>query len=444
MEEWREHEQRGAKCHDKADAAGAAEAYMKAAMTDKYLRSQRTHYSNYLFALHYLNGINNEELAQEHFVYDKLYAEVEQLELKKHTGKITIGYIAVSFIESSTSRFTEALLMRHSNEYKVKVFSLTSERDELTEKIKSAVDDYIELTALSIEESAHKIELSKVDILFDVSGHSEGGMTLQILGYKPARVQIVGIGWFDTTGMKAIDYILTDNYLTPIGHEKYFSEKLLRMRGAFAFTPTAEMRDIQVNRQLNNRIVFGSYNNFMKVTYEYLRLVKNVLKQVPESIFILQDTTDIPERKTEMERRLKKMKFPAERVQVRLGRADYLKSYGEIDIMLDTYPYSGGMMTATAMYMGVPVISMYGSRYSTRFGADMLRLAGVSELIATSEAEYIKLAVGLAIDEKRLKQLHETLRQRLEQSQLLDTTIYVAEMESTYKRLISQQDISYM
>ena len=438
MEEWREHELIGAKCHDKADAAGAAEAYMKAAMTDKYLRSQRMHYSNYLFALHYLSGINNDELAQEHFVYNKLYAEVEHLQLKRNIGKITIGYIATSFTESSTSRFTEALLLKHSDEYKVKVFSLTSERDEWTERIKATVDEYVELIDLSIEESAQKIALSEIDILFDLSGHSDGGMTLQILGYKPARIQVVGIGWFDTTGMKAIDYILTDNYLTPIGHEKYFSEKLLRMRGAFAFTPTVEMRAIQIKRQANNRIVFGSYNNFMKVTDDYLRVVKRILKQVPESRFILQDTTDILERKTEMERRLINLKIPTEYVQVRLGRADYLKSYGEIDIMLDTYPYSGGMMTATAMYMGVPVISMYGNRYSTRFGADMLRLVGVTELIATSESEYIKLAVELANDDKRLKELHETLRKRLEQSHLMDTTRYVAELESLYRRLIIQ------
>ena len=139
-----------------------------------------------------------------------------------------------------------------------------------------------------------------------------------------------------------------------------------------------------------------------------------------------------------MERRLINLKIPTEYVQVRLGRADYLKSYGEIDIMLDTYPYSGGMMTATAMYMGVPVISMYGNRYSTRFGADMLRLVGVTELIATSESEYIKLAVELANDDKRLKELHETLRKRLEQSHLMDTTRYVAELESLYRRLIIQ------
>ena len=307
MKSWRENEQDGAICHDKGDAIGAAEAYMKAAMNDEYLRSQRTHYSNYLFALHYLSGIKSEELAHEHFIYNSLYREVERLETKVR-GK-TIGYIAETFVESSVARFIEAMLIGHSSEFKIKVFSLKEESDKFTERIKRRVDSYIELVGKSIEESAEVIANEKIDILFDVSGHSDGGMTLQILGYKPAAVQIVGIGWTDTTGLDAIDYVLTDSYLAPIGSEKYFSEKLLRMSGGLLFTPTEAMRQVQITRS-SRAITLGSFNNFMKVTDEYLQVIKRIMNKVPETRFIMQDTTTYPERKVEMERRVRELKLP--------------------------------------------------------------------------------------------------------------------------------------
>ena len=436
--DWIIHENIGAKCHDEGNAEGAAEAYYKAALSDEYLRSQRTHYSNYLFALHYLNGINNEDLAREHFVYGNLYKDVKRLQIAYNYDKLTIGYIATEFVESSTARFYESLLTEHSDEFTVKVFSLKNTSDEFTERIKRHVDKYIELTEISIEESANLIASERINILFDLSGHADGGMTLQILGYKPAPIQIVGIGWFDTTGLSAIDYILTDNYLAPIGHEKYFSEKLLRLNNAFAFKPTEAM--LHCNIKHNNRhLTFGSYNNFMKVTDNYLRLVKRILNRFESSKFIMQDTTQIMERKIEMERRIKQLKLPAEKIEIRLGNVNYFNDYADIDIMLDTYPYNGGFMTAMALFMNVPVVSLYGERHSSRFSADILRIAGLSELIAMNENEYFKIAVDLANDSEKLKILHQTLKKRVSKSKLFDMKRFVAEIEQFYKNFCNKK-----
>ena len=444
-DEWKIHELIGAAFHDLGDAEGAVQSYLYAATKDKYLRSQRTHYSNYLFALHYLSKLTNEELAAEHFVYNKLFNEelrMQNAKLKNSiVNKITIGYIASYFTESSSSRFYEALLTEFNKEkFMVKCFSLSDEADNFTNLIKNCVDEFIILDNLSIEEAAWRIAEEGVDILFDLSGHTDGGMTLQIMSYKPAPIQISGIGWFDTTGLKAIDYILTDNYLDPIGQEKYFTEKLLRLNSAFAFKPIENMTNNYAFHIPHSELVFGSFNNFMKITDEYLKCVKKILNAVENSKFIMQDTTSIPARKIEMERRLQKLKMPVERIEVRLGNDNYLKDYAEIDIMLDTFPYTGGTMTATALYMGIPVINLYGTRHSSRFGADILRLAGMSEFIANNVKGYVNLAISLASNLENLIEIKKTLRERLVKSKLLDTKRFVAELEIFYKDLIMTND----
>ena len=456
QDEWKIHELIGAAFHDLGDAEGAVQAYLCAVQKDKYLRSQREHFSNYLFALHYLNSITNEELANEHFIYNDLF-ENEHLTSdtcsNSKKSKLTIGYIAPNFLESSSARFYEALLTEYNrDEFVVKCFSLSHESDQFTALIHSNVDDMIILEDFSIEEAAQEIVNESVDILFDLGGHTDGGITLQIMSYKPAPVQISGIGWFDTTGLKAIDYLLTDNYLAPIGHEKYFTEKLLRLNGAFAFTPLLGASNSSPDLSLDPRplplkspltldfkITFGCFNNFMKVTDDYLKCVKKILSKVQNSKFIMQDTTMIPSRKTEMEKRLKALHLPIGRIEVRLGNDDYLNDYTSIDIMLDTFPYNGGTMTATALYMGVPVISLYGTRHSSRFGANILRLAGMSELIANDQKEYINKAVSLAEEQNKLIELKKTLRERLNKSKLLDRKSFVTELEYHYKRMVDDR-----
>ena len=444
QDEWKVHELVGAAFHDFGDAKGAVQAYLYAANKDKYLRSQREHYSNYLFALHYINSINDEELANEHFVYNNLFENehlTSNIISKPPQSKVTIGYIAPNFTESSAARFYEALLTEYNrDEFIVKCFSLSYKSDQFTALIDSNVDNLIILEDFSIEEAAQEIANEDVDILFDLGGHTDGGMTLQIMSYKPAPIQISGIGWFDTTGLKAIDYLLTDNYLAPIGHEKFFTEKLIRLNGAFAFTLNENLKNAAQNSSSpsmpHSSPVFGCFNNFMKVTDDYLKIVKRILDKVDNAIFIMQDTTAIPARKFEMERKIKKNRLPIDRVEVRLGNDDYLNDYADIDIMLDTFPYNGGTMTATALYMGVPVISLYGKRHSSRFGADILRLADMSGMIAKSTKEYINKSVVLANAQDRLIEFKKTLRERLLKSKLLDTKAFVTELEYHYKRMV--------
>lgn len=139
-----------------------------------------------------------------------------------------------------------------------------------------------------------------------------------------------------------------------------------------------------------------------------------------------------------MERRLAEKGFPMERVEVRLGAADYVQAFQEIDIMLDTWPYPGGGMTCGALYCGVPVIALRGERYSARFADSLLTAAGLEEFLAQDRAEYERLAVDLAGDRARLAGLQQGLRAHLEASPLLDRAGYMAGVEQTYRQIYEE------
>lgn len=397
IDRWRVHELIGAAFYDLADPDGAAQAYFNAAQCDRYLRAQRQHYSNYLFALHYLPHVDADDLAAEHFLYNELFRDVEPVERSANRrSKIAVGYLAPHFSEGAAARFYESLL----NLYDRKKFT-------------------VRCFTPSDEEALATADL---DILFDLGGHSEGGATLPLMARRFAPIQITGLGWIDTTGLTAIDYILTDEFLTPRGAEKFFTEKFLFVPHALTFTPTVGMSP---RRSIaREEITFGCFNNFMKITDDYLKCAAEILSRVPNSRLILQDTTRIESRRRRMIDRIKKF-LPIERVDVRLGRDAYLDDYADVNIMLDTFPYNGGAMTATALCMGVPVLSVAGDRYGSRFGADILRAAGLDELIVDDQKNFVERAIELAADPIDVSD-------RLKGSALLDTRRFVRAVEEKF------------
>ena len=215
-EEWKIHELIGATFHDLANAEGAVQAYLNAAKADKILRSQREHFSNFLFALHYLPNIDAETFSENAKIYNSLYRDQEILPQKNfQSEKISVGFIAPHFLDSSSARFFETLLTDYDRKkFFVTAWSLSSREDNFTKKIKNSVDKFFDISEISFEEAAQKIQGEGTKILFDLGGHTDGGTTLQILAYRPAKIQISGIGYFDTTGTDFIDYFLTDKFLS--------------------------------------------------------------------------------------------------------------------------------------------------------------------------------------------------------------------------------------
>ena len=430
-EEWRVHELIGAAFHDLCDAEGSAQAYFNAARTDKFLRSQRAHFSNYMFALHYLPQLDALTLINELRIYNSLYRDMEPLPTINHRAeKISVAFIAPNFCDSSSARFYEALLTDYDRgKFHVTAWSLSSEEDVFTKKIWHKVDNYFDIAETSFEEAAEQIHETGADILVDLGGHTEGGTTLQIAAYKPARIQMTGIGYFDSTGIEAMDYFIGDDFLTV--QDEIFTEKVLRLKNAWAFRPNERMIRKRTSRRPfpHKNFTFGSLNNFMKLSDDYLSAVKSILDALPDAKIIFRDTTPLKSRQVALIERLKD--FGIERAEIRRGADDYFMDYSEIDLILDTFPYPGGMMTALALYMGVPVLNLCGELPHTRTGADILRIADVEELIVYDVDTYISKAVELATNRAELAALTE----KISVDKLTDTKAFVEDFYSSLEAI---------
>ena len=393
LDEWKIHELIGACFHDLANAEGAAQAYLYAAQTDKILRSQQQHFSNYLFALHYLN-VEEKILFETAKIYNSLYRDVEKFPEKNiFQEKIHVAFISTHFLDSSAARFFEILLTDYDkNKFFVSAWSLSSREDNFTKKIRQSVDKFFSFDEINFYEIAEKIFAENVQILIDLSGHTDGGETLQILSYKPAKIQISAIGYFDTTGADFIDYFLTDKFLID-GNEKNFTEKILTIENAFAFQPNEKMIFAKKNLKKipHKNFIFGCLNNFMKISEEYLHCVKKILDGVKNSKIIFRDTTPIESRKNFLEKKI--LSAGIKNFEVRVGKDNFFNDYGEFDIILDTFPYSGGMMTALAIYFEVPVVNLCGKNFCERLGASILKNSDLEEFIVFDKENYIKKAV---------------------------------------------------
>ena len=421
------------------DAEGVAAALYQAAAHDRYLRSQRQHYSGYLFALHYLEGIGADDLRAAHLAYGELYRDegvLSPVGAYKHE-KIRIGYLAPRFVESSAMRFAEPLMLGlDRDKFEVFAFSVGEEEDSFTVRLKENLDrqgageHYFCLYGLSLEEGALAVREKEIDILFDLGGHSEGGQTLMIMAKKPAPVQLSGLGYFDTLGLPEgiVDGFLADEVLLPLGEEEKFLEPLFRLPQAFAFQPTAAMRNFRAglaSRRSQGEVVFGVVQNMLKITDSALKAWGRILQDVPGSRLLIKDVLPKSERIERLRQRADSLGLPLERIELRGGSLSFWDIYRELDLVLDTFPYPGGYMTALALYFGVPVVTLRGDSYGSRFGASILKAAGREEWIAGSVEEYVEKVIELGGDEIKLRQAQERLFDEIVDSSLLDVSTYV-------------------
>ena len=396
-------------------------------------------YSNYLFALHYLPGVEDARLFREHCGFARLFAGVGQYahELARHRHeRLRIGYLSPDFAMQINAFFILPLLAHRTRErFDVYCYDTRGAGGSVTEQMRSLADAWRDVSALTAEETAACVHADEIDILVDLSGHAAGGRTLAVAAHRPAPVQMTAIGWFDTTGLPAIDYVLADRLAATEENEDLFLEAPLRLQEhpLLCYTPPSSVRHVKKERARRATPVFGCFNNFYKITHEQLLLWREILERVPGARLILKNTAESEAQERRLRRMATRAGFAEGAVEFRRATSDYLAQYMDIDIALDTYPYPGGGTTCDALYMGAPVVTRCGRRFGSRFGLSLLSAIGLSELAAATPAAYVERAVALVREPELLSALHESLRRRMEASPLMDGAGYAHEVEGLYE-----------
>ena len=355
--------------------------------------------------------------------------------------KLRIGYLSPDFREHAVANFLTPFLRDYSKlDFNVYCYQRGA-GDKVTRRFRRFAAVWRDVSELTATEAARRIFEDKIDILVDFSGHSQGS-GLPILALKPAPVQISGIGDIHTTGLRETDYFLSDMICLPPGQPaRGFTEKIALLPYCHLCYAPDIVRELPREAvvppaEKNGFVTFGSFNNFAKVSRETLLLWRSVLEAVPDARFILKGKiASIPDGRAEATARLKGIGIDPARVELRPYSPDYLEQYADIDVALDTTPYNGGLTTCEALVMGVPVVSLRGTSHASRYGATILENAGLPELVAGSDTEYINKAVRIARSLPILKEFHAKLRRAVQKSRLMDGAAYMHDMEELYRKI---------
>ncbi len=419
-------------------------------------------YSNALFALNYVAVEERASFAGVAEGFDGFFSDVERM---THTraqhahARLRIGYISPDLRRHAVAFFLLPLLRAFDRE-RFEVFCYANNSEDAVSRTMAQQPGvhWRNILGLLPEEAARLVAADEIDILCDLSGHTKDNC-LAVLARKPAPVQITGLGYMGPTGLSAIDYVLGDRVLDAAeeaedaaaercrgaaedgasqgAREKRSERPLSLPHSHFCYLPFVAMPDVAPPPCLSRgHITFGCFNNYSKVTDAMLLLWRKILADVPGARLLLKSRLfGSEEGRSLAVERFGRLGLDASRIELRGFSADYLAEYADMDIALDTAPYTGGLTTCEALYMGVPVVTLKGGTHGARFGASLLQNAGLLELIAEDAAQYVEIAKLLAGSPETLRMLREKQRDMLLASPLMNFRQYVQEVEAAYEEV---------
>lgn len=357
---------------------------------------------------------------------------------------LRIGYVSADLCQHTVGLFVKDVLKTHDSA-RVQVFAYSAGhvKDWVTNQIRAACT-FRDVTALDDAVQAEQIRADGIDVLIDLSGHTAGSR-LTAFAHRPAPVMVSWLGYFATTGLPYMDGVLLDQWHAPAGTESHFVEPILRLpSGRFCYQPVswAPAALAAPAFERNGFITFGCFNNTAKFNAGVFDAWARVLQAVPDARLILKWRTFNDEAfRQQVTDAFVVRGITADRIELRgpSFHADLLKEYADIDIALDPFPFTGGLTSCEALWMGVPVVTWPQFRVVSRQTHAFLHQIGLPELSAQDADDYVSIAVKLARDRERLANLRATLRDRMRASPLMDVTGFTRQFEDTlidlYRRI---------
>jgi protein O-GlcNAc transferase len=430
---------------DDGNAAEGIDCFKKAATLKP---ADASYHSDYLFGLCNLPGITPDRLFQEHQDWSRRHEVTLLGSRQAHENdpaaerRLRIGYISADFREHTTARFIGPLLANHDHkQFEIICYSDVKREDAITQKLKRFADTWRQSSSLTHEALAAAVRADKVDILMDVTGHM-GGNRLPVFARKPAPIQITYRGYPNTSGLEAMDYVITDERRDPAEvADAIYSERIIRLAGASqCYGMTDEEPQVTPLPALQGEpFTFGCLNRPGKYSPIVVELWARILRTVPASRLLLQRGSDSagprhliglfagqgisPER----------VIFTSSR-----PRQQYLEVYQQIDLGLDPFPFNGHTTSLDSLWMGVPFVSLVGDTCMSRIGFSLLDTLGLHQFVATNTEDYVRLAVEQARNSQNLAELRLTLRDRVRQSPLCDAVGHTRALENTFRQVWRQ------
>jgi protein O-GlcNAc transferase len=401
-------------------------------------------HSNLIYAMDFHPANDARAVARECARWEKMHATPLWASVRPHRNdrnpgrRLKIGYVSANFYFHAVSNFAIPLFEAHDHQaHEIYLYSHVRRPDALTERLKKSADVWRETLRMSDEALAEQIREDKIDVLVDLDMHM-GHNRLPVFVRKPAPVQVSWLAYPGSTGLHCIGYRLTDASMDPPGVKPVWStDEPARLPDSWCcYDPVDEAPEVNPLPALSAGVVtFGSLNNFAKMHEGVLERWALVMEAVKGSRLLLYCPEG--EARERVLASLGARGIAPERVGFSgyLRRRGYLSVYHHIDIGLDPFPYNGMTTTCDAFWMGTPVLTLPGNTPASRATLSLLTTLGLQELAASSEKDYIRIAVELAGNLPRLAEMRATLRPRMQASPLMDAPRFARNVEAAYRSM---------
>ncbi len=371
--------------------------------------------------------------------------------------KLRIGFLSPDFRVHSVMYFMEGVLAQlDRRQCEVYAFYLFPKDDYLTARVERHADHFIRLAGMDAQKQAEIIQGHEIDILIDLAGHT-GHNGLMAMARRPAPIQATWIGFPGTTGLSAIDYLITDDITDPPGVDGHYSERLYRLPTRLCVyrpmgrNPLWRYQPIYLVRSSpavdNGFVTFGSCNNLGKITDTVLSTWAEILRRVPGSRLLIEGKNfDNPDFAREYLERCSRLGLETDRLElVALNPNNQYLTYHRIDIALDPFPLNGGTTSMDVLWMGVPLVALAGTSFKSRLTAGILLHLGRPEWLAQTPPSYVDIAVHLAQDIPALNATRLNLRNELEESVLMREdvfcNVFAEALRTMWLQWLAQQEI---
>jgi len=412
-------------------------------------------HSKMLCCMHYAADVTAERLLDAHREWDVKYAQAATVAVPSLSGtrgreaKLRVGVVSADFgLHPVAFLGLPAFEDLAKSRCSLICYSdrAATQNDAYTDRFRQVSDHWRVICGNSDEEVAAMIRDDKIDVLFDLMGHT--GKRLLVFARKPAPIQVTWLGYVGTTGMRTMDYLLADRFHVRPDEDKYCVEQILRLPDDYAcYSPPSDAPNIgPLPAATVGQVMFGCFNNPAKYSSLVLGAWASILDRVPGSRLFLKyrglhevDTQarirgHVSERGVDPGRIVMEGASP---------HSELLAAYSRVDIGLDTQPYSGGVTTCEALWMGVPVITFPGRTFAGRHATSHMTNAGYPQFVADDLEGYIELAVSWANQLDELAILRSQMREQVRHSPLCDAPRFARDfmdvIESAWKAKVAER-----
>lgn len=353
---------------------------------------------------------------------------------------LRIGFVSGDFKQHPVGYFLEGLL-NHLQDSPVELHAYTTNNlvDGFSERLKGLFESWVSIAGQTDKDAAENIHKDGIHILIDLSGHTSQNR-LPIFGWKPAPIQISWLGYFASTGLPEMDYILGDPFVTPESESHHFTEEIWQLPESYiCFTPPAKDVSVRPLPALENGfLTFGCFNCLSRMTDEVISVRVEILRAVPNSKLFLKDKQlDHSAGRDQVLSKFASHGITGDRLilEGRTSREEYLACYHRVDIALSPFPYGGGTTSIEGLWMGVPVIAKRGNYFLSHLGESISHNSNLADWLAIDNDDYVAKAIHFSSDLNALNGLRQDLREDLLKTPLFDLKRFAVNFEKALREM---------